>query len=205
MRNAAPPTATDTAAQANSPKLLVQVLDKLRVLHYSKRTEKSYLLWIEQFLRFARQTHHNRCIRRSFAAAKSVPFSRTSPSNATSRPARRIRHSARSCFCIDASWRSRCRSRHPHRAGAARPRRRLDDDDLHARAAARCLRCHQPARSVVKRSPLSPPRPRRKQCAACHKSTRIVPRLPSPRSKIRSLRHHNPQSVDATALIRTIG
>jgi integron integrase len=31
------------------------VRDKLRVLHYSKRTEQSYLLWIEQFLRFARQ------------------------------------------------------------------------------------------------------------------------------------------------------
>ncbi|MGH9861222.1 MAG: integron integrase [Candidatus Acidiferrales bacterium] len=40
---------------AKEPKLLQQVRDRLRVLHYSKRTEKSYLLWIEQFLRFARQ------------------------------------------------------------------------------------------------------------------------------------------------------
>ena len=33
-------------------KLLEQVCDKLRFLHYALETEKSYLRWIEQYIRF---------------------------------------------------------------------------------------------------------------------------------------------------------
>ena len=33
-------------------KLLDQVRDKLRFLHYALETEKSYLRWIEQYIRF---------------------------------------------------------------------------------------------------------------------------------------------------------
>ncbi len=35
-----------------SPKLLDQVRDKLRVLHYASRTEQAYLMWVERFLRY---------------------------------------------------------------------------------------------------------------------------------------------------------
>lgn len=49
----APTPAADS--DCRSPKLLEQVRRHLRALHYSKRTEASYLRWIEQFLRFARQ------------------------------------------------------------------------------------------------------------------------------------------------------
>ena len=35
-----------------SPKLLDQMRDKLRVLHYAWKTEKSYVAWVERFLRF---------------------------------------------------------------------------------------------------------------------------------------------------------
>ncbi|MCI0333619.1 MAG: integron integrase [Planctomycetes bacterium] len=55
MRTLATPSPGVAIESTKPPKLLDQVRDKLRVLHYSKRTEKSYLLWIEQFLRFARQ------------------------------------------------------------------------------------------------------------------------------------------------------
>src|SRR5574337_734454 len=44
------------------------------------------------------------------------------------------------------------RLRHPHGAGAARPRRRVDDDDLYARARARGARGAQPAGPDLKRA-----------------------------------------------------
>ncbi len=34
------------------PRLLDQVRDKIRVLHYSIRTEETYLAWIRRFIRF---------------------------------------------------------------------------------------------------------------------------------------------------------
>ena len=37
------------------PKLLDQMRDKLRVLHYAWETEKSYLAWVERFLRFHKE------------------------------------------------------------------------------------------------------------------------------------------------------
>ena len=37
-----------------SPKLLTQVRNKMRVLHYSIRTESAYVDWIVRFLRFHR-------------------------------------------------------------------------------------------------------------------------------------------------------
>lgn len=35
-----------------SPKLLDRMREKLRVMHYAWKTEKSYVAWIERFLRF---------------------------------------------------------------------------------------------------------------------------------------------------------
>ena len=40
--------------RAQSPKLLDQVRNTLRVLHYAWRTEQSYLMWIERFLKYHR-------------------------------------------------------------------------------------------------------------------------------------------------------
>ncbi len=55
MHNAPSPNYVRAGSAARPPKLLDQVRDRMRVLHYSQRTEKSYLLWIEQFLRFVRR------------------------------------------------------------------------------------------------------------------------------------------------------
>lgn len=41
----------------NSPKLLDQVRDKLRVKHYSIRTEQSYIDWIKRFIHFHGKKH----------------------------------------------------------------------------------------------------------------------------------------------------
>ena len=39
------------------PKLLDQVAMKLRLLHYSKRTERAYLDWIRRFILFHNKRH----------------------------------------------------------------------------------------------------------------------------------------------------
>ena len=39
------------------PKLLEQVRDRIRVKHYSYRTEQTYLGWIKQFILFHRKRH----------------------------------------------------------------------------------------------------------------------------------------------------
>ncbi|MDA1213607.1 MAG: integron integrase [Planctomycetota bacterium] len=40
-----------------SPKLLDRMRDKLRVMHYAWKTEKSYVAWVERFLRFHKDRH----------------------------------------------------------------------------------------------------------------------------------------------------
>lgn len=42
---------------AQQRKLLDRVLDKIRLKHYSYRTEKSYLLWIRQYILFHGKRH----------------------------------------------------------------------------------------------------------------------------------------------------
>ena len=42
---------------AQPPKLLEQVRDKIRLKHYSYRTEQSYVLWIRQFILFHGKWH----------------------------------------------------------------------------------------------------------------------------------------------------
>lgn len=46
-----------TPASPNSPKLLDQVRDKIRVKHYSIRTETQYLQWIKRFILFHGKRH----------------------------------------------------------------------------------------------------------------------------------------------------
>src|SRR5262249_12946847 len=64
---------------------------------------------------------------------------------------------------------TRARPGHPHRAGAPRPPRRQDDDDLHARPAPRRKRCKKPAgRHLMLRTRLTlrPGRPGTKDLVA---------------------------------------
>lgn len=43
----------------NKPRLLDQVRDKLRLKHYSYRTEQSYIAWIKRFIFFHHKQHPN--------------------------------------------------------------------------------------------------------------------------------------------------
>ena len=43
-------TATQAQATNQQPKLLDQVVAKMRVKHYSLRTEKSYMDWIKRYI-----------------------------------------------------------------------------------------------------------------------------------------------------------
>ena len=42
---------------ARPPKLLDQVRAKMRVLHYSKRTEEAYVDWIKRFILYHNKRH----------------------------------------------------------------------------------------------------------------------------------------------------
>lgn len=52
-----PPNFSDKNITTKSLKLLDQVRDKLRVKHYSIRTEQTYVDWIKRFI-FLRGKHH---------------------------------------------------------------------------------------------------------------------------------------------------
>jgi hypothetical protein len=43
--------------EASKPRLLDQVRDKCRLLHYSKRTERAYVDWIRRFILFHGKRH----------------------------------------------------------------------------------------------------------------------------------------------------
>jgi len=51
------PNFSDKSTTANPPKLLDQVRDKLRVKHYSIRTEQSYIGWIKRYIYFHDKRH----------------------------------------------------------------------------------------------------------------------------------------------------
>ncbi len=51
------PNSPDKSTTANPPKLLDQVRDKLRVKHYSIRTEQTYVDWIKRFIFFHGKQH----------------------------------------------------------------------------------------------------------------------------------------------------
>lgn len=52
-----PPNLPDKSTTAKPPKLLDQVRDKLRVKHYSIRTEQTYLDWIKRYIFFYDKRH----------------------------------------------------------------------------------------------------------------------------------------------------
>ena len=53
----ATPNSSDKSTTIKPPKLLDQVRDKLRVKHYSIRTEQAYLGWIKRYIYFHDKTH----------------------------------------------------------------------------------------------------------------------------------------------------
>ena len=53
----APPNISEKSTTINPPKLLDQVRDKLRVKHYSIRTEQSYTGWIKRYIYFHDKQH----------------------------------------------------------------------------------------------------------------------------------------------------
>jgi integron integrase len=56
-KNIAHPKFSDKYVMTQSPKLLDQVRDKLRVKHYAIRTEQSYVDWIKRYIYFHDKTH----------------------------------------------------------------------------------------------------------------------------------------------------
>lgn len=52
-----PPAQQPAPAPKNPPKLLDQVSAKLRMLHYSKRTEQAYIDWIRRYIIFHNKRH----------------------------------------------------------------------------------------------------------------------------------------------------
>ena len=53
----ATPNSSDKSTTIKPPKLLDQIRDKLRVKHYSIRTEQAYLGWIKRYIYFHDKTH----------------------------------------------------------------------------------------------------------------------------------------------------
>src|SRR3989338_5165797 len=53
----APPKISDKSTTPNPPRLLDQVRDKLRVKHYSIRTEQTYTDWIKRYIYFHDKRH----------------------------------------------------------------------------------------------------------------------------------------------------
>ncbi|CAG0983756.1 Tyrosine recombinase XerD [Geobacteraceae bacterium] len=53
----APPNFSDKSTTTNPPKLLDQVRDRLRVKHYSIRTEQTYIHWIKRYIYFHDKRH----------------------------------------------------------------------------------------------------------------------------------------------------
>ena len=53
----APPKISDKSTTPTPPRLLDQVRDKLRVKHYSIRTEQTYTDWIKRYIYFHDKRH----------------------------------------------------------------------------------------------------------------------------------------------------
>ena len=51
------PSSLEEATLSHPPKLLEQVIAKIRFKHYSRRTEQSYTHWIKRFILFHDKRH----------------------------------------------------------------------------------------------------------------------------------------------------
>lgn len=52
----------DTQAVSAKPRLLDQMRQVIRAKHYSLRTEKTYISWASQFIRWTRSAHSTACM-----------------------------------------------------------------------------------------------------------------------------------------------
>lgn len=122
VRPAMPRAAMRPVPPTNLPplravRLLDQLRERVRMLHYSRRTEQAYLYWSRAFIRFHGLRH---------------PAEMGGPeveAYLTYLASDRGLSSPLLCDPSASGWK-----RHPHRAGIAWARRCCDDHDLHARA-----------------------------------------------------------------------
>src|SRR5581483_3313585 len=106
-----------TTDEVRAPKLLDRLREKVRLKHYSIRTEQVYIDWARRFILFHGKRHPKDRVR-----LKSKRFSRTSQSSATSLHPRRIKRKARFFFCTrkfsaSSGRGSTAAERQRHRAG----------------------------------------------------------------------------------------
>ncbi len=62
------PNFPDKSTTTKPPKLLDQVRDKLRVKHYSIRTEQVYVGWIKRYIHFHGKRHPNNLVAQDIEA-----------------------------------------------------------------------------------------------------------------------------------------
>lgn len=83
------------------PRLLEQIRDKIRLKHYSYRTEQQYLSWIRRFI-----LHNGKRHPREMSGGKSSSFFPTWPLTDKSPRPRRTRLYQRFSSCIGKYWQS---------------------------------------------------------------------------------------------------
>jgi hypothetical protein len=98
------PNFDDNCTIANPPRLLDRVRDKLRVKHYSIRTEQTYLDWIKRYILFHGKQHPQ-----EMGAAEVEAFLTHLAVAGKVALQRRIRLRVHYCFYIVRYWKSNCR------------------------------------------------------------------------------------------------
>jgi len=103
MTDVYPRIETGNAAPAKAPRLLDVVREKVRAMHYSRRTEEAYVHWIRDYVRF----HGKRHPREMGAAEVEAFLSHLAIARNVSASAHQqgFRHG---CFFTSASWISTC-------------------------------------------------------------------------------------------------
>ena len=86
-----------------APRLLNQVRDKIRLKHYSIRTEQAYTDWIRRFILYHEKRHPA-----EMGAVEVEQFLTHLAVTGKFPLRRRIRRRALCCFCIEMCWKWRC-------------------------------------------------------------------------------------------------
>ncbi|MBI5862068.1 MAG: phage integrase N-terminal SAM-like domain-containing protein [Rhodocyclales bacterium] len=94
---------TDQKTQPDGVRLLDQVRGKIRLKHYSIRTEQTYIDWIRRFI-----LHFGKRHPRELGASEVEAFLTYLAVEGRSPRLRRIRRKARCCFCTRRCLRSNC-------------------------------------------------------------------------------------------------
>jgi hypothetical protein len=67
---------TSVSPSDRAPKLLAQVVDAIRIRHYSIKTEEAYVHWVKAYIRFHGLRHRWDMARRGVAARCGAGFCR---------------------------------------------------------------------------------------------------------------------------------